>query len=259
MLFGMGALAAGSLLCSSAGAAGLWLTRQTAPETASASTAQLPASQALPTAETPAPDVVPRDEWGALPPNLDAPNEPGYYSEDNPGGWRIYEDELHAVYTTVILHHSVLYTVNDHLTVLDIQRLHRTDRGWADVAYHYFVGRTGTIFAGRDVSVRGVHVAQYNSGCLGVCLLGNFEKETPDPQQLDALQMLVNYSADRLQLTHLATHQDFNQGTLCPGQHLTARADIIANRAGLARGTGGYEPPSTAQRGCLCGDDTCAT
>ncbi len=247
MLFGMGALAAGSLLCRSAGAAGLWLTRQPRADNDNA--------QPLPTAATPAPDVVPREAWGALPPDQTAPNESGYYSPTNPGGWRIYQDDLHSVYTTVIVHHSVIYTLNDRLTLLDIQRLHRDERGWADVAYHYFIGKDGTLYAGRDVSVRGVHVAGYNTGCLGVCLLGNFETETPAPVQLDALQTLVNYSAERLQLTHLATHQDFNPQTLCPGQHLASQADVIAQNAGLVRGTDGYTPPTAHSGGCLCEDE----
>lgn len=255
LLTGIGALAAGSLVCGSGGAFGLWLTRQIATE----SPRIPPTAQAVTPAATAlsAPDIVPREAWGALPPDLTAPNESGYYSADNPGGWRIYEADLHTVYQTVIVHHSVIYTLNDDLTLLDIQRLHRTERGWADVAYHYFIGKRGTIYAGRDASVRGVHVAGYNSGCLGVCLLGNFETETPAPAQMDALQTLVNYSADRLQLTHLATHRDFNPQTRCPGEHLNSQADVIAQKADLLRGTGGYVPPTAG--GCLCCEDACST
>jgi hypothetical protein len=207
----------------------------------------------------PVPDVTPRDAWGALPPNHDAPQETGYYSPLNPSGWRIYEDELHTVYTTVVIHHSVLYTLNDAVTLLDIQRLHRNDRGWADVAYHYFVGRNGQLYQGREMSVRGVHVGGYNTGSLGVCLLGNFEEESPSPPQLNSLQRLLAYVVQRLQLTHLAIHRDFNPETLCPGQNLITIADAIAQQAGLLRGTEGYVPPSTGAGSCSCCGDDCTT
>ncbi|GIL09221.1 MAG: hypothetical protein BroJett033_7320 [Chloroflexota bacterium] len=74
--------------------------------------------------------------------------------------------------------------------------------------------------------------------------MGNFEVEEPRPAQLDALRALVIWLAYTLRLTHLAGHGEFNPDSVCPGRFMAARLDELAAAAGLARGTGGYVPPS---------------
>ncbi len=190
----------------------------------------------------PPPPIVSRTEWGALPPDHNAPNETGFYSLDNPEGWRVYEGDLRAVYRTVVIHHSANYGRDDIDTLLYIQNRHREERGWADVAYHFFVGREGAIYAGRPLDVRGTHVAGYNTGSVGTCLLGNFQEIEPTVSQLASTLHLVQWLAAVLSLTHLAGHREFNPDTECPGDHLAAYLDVLAAGAGLARGTGGYVP-----------------
>lgn len=187
------------------------------------------------------PPIVPREDWGALPPNHQAARESGFYSVFNPAGWRVYPGDLRDSYQTVVIHHSVTYEGDDERTLLAIQNLHREDRRWADVAYHYFVGKTGTIYAGRDVSVRGAHVGGYNTGSLGVCLLGNFMTENPSAAQLDATKQLIRWASASLGLTHLAAHRDFNAGTTqCPGDKLAVHLPSLAAEGNLSLGTAGY-------------------
>jgi len=195
-----------------------------------------------PPTPVPPPPIVSRVEWGALPPDHNAPNETGFYSLDNPEGWRVYEGDLRAVYRTVVIHHSANYGRDDLDTLLYIQNRHRTERGWADVAYHFFVGRGGLIYAGRPLDVRGTHVAGYNTGSAGVCLLGNFEEIEPAVLQLASALLLVQWLAATLGLTHLAGHSEFNPETECPGDHLIPYLDVLAAGTGLARGTSGYVP-----------------
>lgn len=97
------------------------------------------------------------------------------------------------------------------------------------------------------MSARGVHTEFYNTGSLGVCLLGNFEEIEPTQPQLDAAQALVNWLALRLQLTHLAGHREFNTTTVCPGANLYPHLDQIAAVALLQRGTNGYIAPPEQQ------------
>lgn len=196
----------------------------------------------------PTPDafpVVAREAWGALPANHTAPNENGFYSEDNPEGWRVYPDPLADQYQTVVIHHSVIDEGDDIATLQAIQDLHRNDRGWADVAYHYFVGQTGTVYAGRDVRARGAHVAGFNTGSVGVCLLGDFTQREPAGPQLVAAGDLVAWLARTLALTHIAGHADFNDWTVCPGPNLAKHVQTFATHAGLQVGTDGYIPPAT--------------
>lgn len=205
------------------------------------------------------PDMISRADWGALPPDLTAVNEHGYYSLENPEGWRVYAEELTDAYQTAVIHHSVTYAQDDLSTVRDIQITHRDQRGWADIGYHYLVGKSGAIYEGRDINVRGTHVENYNTGSVGVCLLGNFVSEAPTAAQITATYDLLAWLSERLQLTNLAGHDDFNNQTQCPGTNLIAYLPDFADFCGLEPGIGGYLPPPeqqitpSAYSGCACG------
>lgn len=194
------------------------------------------------------PPIITRQEWGARAPNHDAPNETGYFSAENAEGWLDYPGDLRDVYRTVIVHHSVEYETDDITTVRDIQALHMDDRGWADIAYHFVVGQSGQVFEGRALNARGTHVEGYNTGSVGVVFLGDFERNFPTPIQLEEGRRLINWLALRLELTHLASHHDFNADTVCPGSYMMPNLAGFAASAGLVLGTGGYtaqQAPST--------------
>ncbi len=189
------------------------------------------------------PPIVTREAWGARVVNHEAEEEFGFYSLDNPEGWREYDTDLRVAYQTVVIHHSSLYETDDETTIREIQNLHLDERRWADIAYHFGVGLTGTVYEGRKMSARGTHTELHNTGSLGICLFGNFEEISPTQIQLDTTQALVNWLAVRLSLTHLAGHREFNDITVCPGANLYPVLDKMAERALLQRGTGGYIAP----------------
>lgn len=204
------------------------------------------------------PYIVPRDDWGALDPDHSARFENGFYSADNPEGWYVYPPDIRDAYKTLVIHHSVIDEGDDLSTLIEIQRAHRKDRNWADVAYHFFIGEEGTVYEGRALDVRGTHVAGYNTGSAGVCLLGNYMELEPNEAQLRALGSLSAWLALRLQLTHLAGHRDFNSITLCPGDNIAAILSALAERLGLSYGTEGYQGPiqeaaeGESSLGCGC-------
>lgn len=213
-----------------------------------------------PTANAYYPAMITRAEWGAEAPNHAAVNETGFYSLRNPEGWRWYQEDLAEIYRTVVIHHSGMYESGDLSTLLGIQETHRDGRGWADIGYHYVIGKTGTVYEGRDIHVRGSHVEGYNTGSVGVCLMGNFMISTPADAQIGATIGLVRWLTRAFALTHLAGHSDFTF-TECPGDNLFVYLDGMAVNAGLERGVGGYVMPpeqiratETAQASaCLCG------
>ncbi len=197
------------------------------------------------------PSTISRDEWGALPVNNAAPNEPGIYEEGvNPAGRYVYADELSDSYQTLVIHHSAFYKANGRETLLEVQRLHRDDRGWADVGYHYLVDMDGAIYEGRNLAVRGVHTQGRNTGSAGVCLLGDFRHRTPTQAQWDGLIALSHWLVAELALTHLAAHRQFNEGTLCPGETVLEQLPALAQLLGVDYGIEGYVP--TADRGDSC-------
>lgn len=198
------------------------------------------------------PNMIRRAGWGAEEADHTAENEHGFYSAENPEGWLDYGDYLDGIFTTVVLHHSVIYEGDDVSTMHEIQRLHQEDNGWADVGYHYVIGKQGAVYEGRDIHARGVHVAGYNSGTLGVCLMGNFMEEQPTESQIKSARELIQWLAPVLGLTHLGNHRAFNPTTRCPGDNLVQFASAFATNAGLEVGIDGYVPPDGTESAALC-------
>ena len=199
------------------------------------------------------PAIVSRDQWGALPVNHSALNEYGFYQRDsNPFGWYLYHGELRDSYQTLVVHHSAFYEADVQATLLEVQRLHRDDRHWADIGYHYLVDIDGTIYEGRDLAARGVHTMGHNTGSAGLCLLGDYRFVAPPRAQLDATVALGRWLVSELAVTHLAGHSQFNPSTLCPGAALLQRLPEVAGRLGLEYGTEGYVPTALAGDGCGC-------
>lgn len=191
----------------------------------------------------PQPTIIGRGEWKAKAPNHEAPNELGFAQTATDSEWYVYPNDLTEVYNTVAIHHSAALLLTNE-TMLDVQKLHMDKNGWADIGYHFGIDRHGTIYEGRDIHVRGASVAGYNTGTIGVVLMGNFQIDSPLDIQLTALQSLVNWLTDTYGLSHLAGHYEFNSESVCPGENMKIHLDSIAQAAGLQRGTGGHIPPA---------------
>lgn len=237
----LGVLGAGTGAICSCGTVATLVALSNAPSPTPTTPPPTATPRIVPTVEKP--PIIKRADWGALLPDHTALNESGYYDANtNPEGWYVYPDTLKNSYQTLVIHHSGFYFHNAPTTLLEIQRNHREDRGWADIAYHFLVDTDGTIYEGRDIFARGAHVEGYNTGSVGVCLLGNFTIEAPSNAQLSATYLLNNWLAQYLQLTHLTGHNKFNDWTQCPGTFLSTHIDDMATRAGLISGTEGYIP-----------------
>jgi hypothetical protein len=186
--------------------------------------------------------IIPRASWGAVEPNMNAPNEHGLFDRQaNPDGWQVYTAPLEQVLTTVVVHHSAL-PLRDGPR--EIQRVHMTINGFADIAYHFVIDDGGRLFEGRALNVRGAHTRSHNTGTVGVVLLGHFEHGDPTPEQLAVLPMLVQSLRDTYGITHLAGHRDFlPTETVCPGRALEARLVDLAHATRLRFGIDGYRAP----------------
>lgn len=187
--------------------------------------------------------IISRSEWGARKPDHQAPNEFGFTISPLNPQWYVYPGSLSDAYNTVVIHHSAsLLAANE--TMADIQDSHMDVNGWADIAYHYGIDKDGLVYEGRDIGARGASVAGFNTGTIGVVVMGNFEQETPLAVQMESLQALVNVLASAYSLTHLAGHGEFNPESVCPGSHFIPYLDELAQKAGLLRGTAGHIRPT---------------
>ena len=118
-----------------------------------------------------------------------------------------------SVTTHLILHHAAASSA----TAQGIHTYHLS-KGWAGIAYHYFVSKSGEIFSGRPENVCGGHTANWNYCSIGVCFEGNFETEEMSEAQLKAGKELMSDIASRYPSIVIARHSDFNQ-TACPGKN----------------------------------------
>jgi hypothetical protein len=120
-----------------------------------------------------------------------------------------------------------------------LQQWSRNAKGWVDIPYHFVIGPDGTVYAGRSPLIAGDTNTEYNPyGQIQVMLLGNFEEQTPTPEQWDsAVRMLAHLlSTHDLPASSIAAHRHRSTQTVCPGAHLMARFEALraaaASRAG---------------------------
>lgn len=103
-----------------------------------------------------------------------------------------------------------------------IRRAHR-DKGWGDIGYHFAVDREGRVWEARSLTWQGAHVKDRNEGNIGICTLGNFDRQSPTPAQTSALSAHVAWLMQRYRVApkRVLTHQEWpGAQTACPGMNL---------------------------------------
>jgi hypothetical protein len=128
-----------------------------------------------------APVVRSRAEWGA--------------DESLRRGSPSYAGSVRAV----TLHHTA--STNDYAAD-DVPRLirgfyayHVKSQGWSDLGYNFLVDRFGTVWEGRaggtSRAVVGSHAGGFNTGTVGVSMIGTYESVAPSPEQVEAVAQLA--------------------------------------------------------------------
>ncbi len=130
----------------------------------------------------------------------------------------------------IIIHHSATSSGS----ASEFDKYHREQKGWDELAYHFVIGNgngapdglveTGTRWL---KSKHGAHAGniEMNDIGIGICLVGDFEKEHPTPKQIASLKKLLRrlISEYNIPLSHIIGHRQVYMGkkhTLCPGKHL---------------------------------------
>jgi hypothetical protein len=119
--------------------------------------------------------------------------------------------------------------------VRGIETYHVKGNGWNDIGYNFLVDRFGTVYEGRgggmDRNVIGAHSEGFNTGTVGVALVGNFQSATPPKAQQDALVQLLAWRLDIAHVDPLSTVVYTSGGNLKfrSGTNVTLRA-ISAHR-----------------------------
>ena len=85
-----------------------------------------------------------------------------------------------------------------------IELYHVKGNGWNDIGYNFLVDRFGTVFEGRfggiDRNVVGAHAEGFNTGSVGVAVMGEYSSLPVSAQARDSLAKLLAW---RLDLAHV--------------------------------------------------------
>ena len=183
----------------------------------------------------------------------------------------------------LIVHHTA--SQNDDpdpaATIRSIYYYHAVTQGWGDIGYNFLIDEAGRIYEGRHTfdppsasppgedgrgyGVTGAHAYGYNSGTVGIALLGTLNNQDATPAARSALESLLAWESDRhgidpqgaslyvnpvngTQATfpNIAGHRDVG-ATECPGGAFYATLPTI--RGDVAALVGGSAPPPTATTG----------
>jgi LysM repeat protein len=132
----------------------------------------------------------------------------------------------------IVVHHSDV----DRGTVKGMDAYHRQVRHMENgLAYHFVIGNGSGMGDGEIAVSRrwtqqldGGHLASeaQNKVAIGICLVGDFDKQQPTAREMESLRALVEALMARCQLTSRAvkTHQQINiVPTRCPGSKFPTR------------------------------------
>lgn len=120
----------------------------------------------------------------------------------------------------LVIHHTAGRKTD---TVESVRKQHKK-QGYADIGYHYFFEMDSKgrfhLKAGRSTELQGCHGDKHaNKNMLGVCVPGNYERETlTNEQYKDVLGGVIRI----LQKHGIAAHKILGHGdikpTACPGK-----------------------------------------
>src|SRR3954454_14068584 len=204
------------------------------------------------------PKVIPRIDWGA---------DEAYRFDSS--GAEIWPSAFYPV-QKLIVHHTATQN-NDPdpaATIRSIYYYHAITQGWGDIGYNFLIDEAGNIYEGRHTfdypsgsspteenpagyGVTAAHVQGYNSGTVGIALLGTLSNQDATAAARGALERLLAWEADhhgidpqgaslytnpvngtQATFPNIAGHRDL-AATECPGGAFyatlpTIRSDVAA-------------------------------
>jgi hypothetical protein len=203
-----------------------------------------------------------RSAWGAY--------EPYRYADD---GSELFPPVFEEI-QKVTIHHTGTWSPADEDEAVELIRNiyheHAVIQGMGDIGYHLLIAPDGTVYEGRwsggthfpiydirpgtwgraPMAVTGAHTQYYNSGNIGIALMGDFDEEDPSDEALWSLQVVTGLimantgidplgrgryvnpiSGATITVPNVCIHHDFID-TECPGAALADAWSTI--RAGAA-------------------------
>ena len=181
---------------------------------------------------------------------------------------------------SAVVHHSAgsnSYTKEQSAAVVrGIQLYHVRGNGWDDIGYNFLVDKYGQVFEGRfggaERNVIGAHAQGFNTGSVGVALLGNYDLTALTTEARSALVRLLAWRLDvahvdpltllfvpsggnprfptgiPVLLRPISGHRDVGF-TSCPGSIVYSQLNLLARAVSLTGLPKLYGPVATPSAG----------
>lgn len=120
----------------------------------------------------------------------------------------------------IAIHHSLTLQGSSEA----FARYHVGHNGWPGIGYTYVILKDGTIDFCNDIDVKSAHVGNFNNKSIGICLVGDFRKENPTKEQLQAAADLCMMLLDVAEnIKEIKGHLDFKgyEWKECPAFDVT--------------------------------------
>jgi len=169
----------------------------------------------------------------------------------------------------IIIHHSATKdgTAKDFNA---IKNYHKNTLGWRDIGYNWIIEKVNgkaAVIKGRSESISGAHTKGMNDKSIGICVVGNYDKDNvPSDLYAELVELIADIRSRHGDLP-LKKHSDYANKT-CPGLNFpfeqlveaTSGCDYIGRwatphieyclEAGLMTGyaDGSFKPTKTVTR-----------
>ncbi|MBM7820865.1 putative cell wall-binding protein [Cellulosimicrobium cellulans] len=195
------------------------------------------------TASVAGPAIVTREQWGAAPASCAWDSAPALK-----GG---------------TVHHTV--NANDYTTTAQLMQIIRNDQafhqaeppkgnGWCDLGYNFLVDKWGNVYEGADSSIEsaliGAHTGGFNTGTVGVAMVGTFTSVTPTDAQLDGVARIIAFRLAQYGVDP-AGSTTFTAASKTAGGRFEAGQSVVLPRIFGHRDTHQTECPGTLAYGKL--------
>lgn len=105
-----------------------------------------------------------------------------------------------------------------------IDKIHREERGFDSIGYHFFIRLNGLVEVGRPIDEPGAHAYGYNKWSIGICLAGKIPPTKLQEASLDLLLVLLSKNPDVRGAT-IAPHNKLNAEKTCPNFDVSGLQD----------------------------------
>ena len=169
-------------------------------------------------------------------------------------------------YKQLHIHHTWKPTHRDfngknHLQLQqNMRNYHVNTRGWKDIGHHLALMPDGLWVTGRPFNQNPASIAGWNTGALGVEMVGNFDKKGTGAanssgydklggKQLESVLQLIKYYGDRFGYSGVKFHREGpGVSKTCPGTSLD-KATMISQAKSYKKGDSKLRYGSTLKKG----------